>query len=369
MIAKLSGFLMLCWLAASLSGCVKSNPPAANSNELMEPAVSMITASDPRIAVMGRTEKMANGNLRFAYPGVTLTFNIKSHSAKLFAHSTSAQSYLEIIIDNGDSQIIKLSEHMEPIALFSGKETAVHHVEIIHRSETWHGTVTIGGIEINNGELLAPSLMPEKRLLILGDSVTCGEAIERQADCKKTSGWWNPRLSYGMLAAKALNAQVHLVCYGGRGLVRSWNGKTDEQNLPDFFELTLADPQAPVTWDHSRYTPDVILSAIGTNDFSQGIPEQNAYITTYVSLVQRLRHLYPNAHIALTEGAILNGDKKSVLQKYLMETAQRLNDPYVRVVPSNHYSGDDCDAHPTKEQHAKMANDLIPLLRNLLESR
>src|SRR5690606_40119588 len=60
--------------------------------------------------------------------------------------------------------------------------------------------------------------------------ISCGEAIERTAECKKDTSWWNPRRSYGMLAAQALDAQVHLVCFGGRGLIRSWNGKTDEQD-------------------------------------------------------------------------------------------------------------------------------------------
>jgi hypothetical protein len=36
------------------------------------------------------------------------------------------------------------------------------------------------------------------------------------------------RASYGMLMAKQLNAQVQLVCYGGRGLVRTWDGKTND---------------------------------------------------------------------------------------------------------------------------------------------
>lgn len=364
MLPKRPRNLILCCLAASLLSCGKPDLQAINSNGVTA-TVSTFTASDSRIAIMGRTEQTANGNLRFAYPGVTLTFNAVARSATLMAQSTSEQSYLEIIVDDQAPQAIKLSRHMEPITLFSSGDRNEHRVEVIHRSETWHGVVTIGALEMSDGELLAPSALPKKRLLILGDSVTCGEAIERQAGCEKNTSWWNPRLSYGMLTAKALDAQVQLVCYGGRGLVRSWNGKTDDLNLPDFFELAVADPQAPVAWDHSRYTPDVILSAIGTNDFSQGIPERETYVATYVKLVQRLRDLHPQAQIALTEGAILNGEKKAALQEYLAATAQRLNDPHVLILPSNYYPGDACDAHPTREQHADMANDLTPLLQRL----
>src|SRR5690606_12198664 len=108
-----------------------------------------------------------------------------------------------------------------------------------------------------------------------------------------------------MLTAKALDAQVHLVCFGGRGLIRSWNGKTDEQNLPDYFEYAIADAHNPVAWDHSRYSPDLILSAIGTNDFSQGIPDREDYINAYTKLAYRLLDVHPQAKIVLTEGAIL----------------------------------------------------------------
>ena len=172
--------------------------------------------------------------------------------------------------------------------------------------------------------------------------------------------------SYGMLTAAALEAQVNLVCYGGRGLVRSWNGRTDELNLPDYAELTIADPTSPVMWDHGNYTPDLILSAIGTNDFSQGIPDRENYVSTYVALIKRLLELHPRAHIVLTAGAILSGEKKAALTLYLTEVKQRIASSQLHLVPSNHYPGDACDAHPTKAQHEAMAKDLAPQLKRIM---
>src|SRR5690606_39121774 len=292
----------------------------SRSPQPMENSHLSISASDPRIAVMGRTETLENGSLRFAYPGVTLKFNAQGRSGFLLASSSTNQSYLEVIVDGGEPQVVKLTTNLQPIQLFSGEERTAHTVEIIHRSETWHGVVTVQAVKLLGGELLAAPKLPTKRLLILGDSATCGEAIERTAECKKDTSWWNPRLSYGMLAAKALDAQVHLVCFGGRGFIRSWNGKTDEQNLPDYFELAIADAQNPIPWNHDRYSPDIILSAIGTNDFSEGIPDRDTYIDTYVELIYRLFELHPQARIVLTEGAILGGDKKAALREYLAET-------------------------------------------------
>lgn len=149
--------------------------------------------------------------------------------------------------------------------------------------------------------------------------------------------------------------------------MRSWNGKTDELNLADFYSLTIPDQAAPVHWDNKNYQPDLILSAIGTNDFSLGIPERETYIRTYVTLINRLLRDHPHAQIALTEGAMLQGDKKAALIDYLRETISRLNDTRVHQITSPHFPGDAQDAHPTKAQHAAMAADLTPQLKALMQ--
>lgn len=362
LIAK-TGVLALTAAVLISFGCATPSEPR---NITMNDAVfSRISLTDSRLYLMGRTEALPDGGVRFGYPGVTTRLAFYGKGLWLQAHSTSDQSHLEVIVDDGEPRVVQLSAQSQRITLLDQAAAAEHQVTIIHRGETWHGVVTLEHLEIS-GELLDPQPLPTRKILVLGDSVTCGEAIERTTDCQKNSRWWNPRLSYGMLTAAALDAQVHLVCYGGRGLVRSWNGRTDELNLPDYAELAIADQAAPVTWDHATYHPDLILSAIGTNDFSLDIPERENYIAAYVALVERLLELHPQAQIALTEGAILDGEKKAALTQYLQETQHQLNNARVHLVPSNHYPGDSCDAHPTKAQHSAMASDLTPHLKQIM---
>lgn len=360
--------LLLLYCSLTLVGCNKAgdSPPSTPTSQAKEQSVHTIRADDPRIHVMGRSQTLEDGSLHFAYPGVTLSFIVNGRTAELMARSSSAQSHLEIIVNHGAPQTVKLTTDLQPIQLFNSETATAHHVQVLHRGETWHGQITVQGLSITGGDLDKAPEPSTRKLLFLGDSVTCGEAMERPGECTKDTSWSNPRESYGMLVAKALNSQVQLVCYGGRGLVRSWNGKTDEQNLPDFFELTIADASNPVTWDHSRYTPDVIVSAIGTNDFSEGIPAREDYVVTYVAFVQRLLDLHPRAQIALTEGAILNGEKKAALTEYLAETVRRVDSSRLHLISSKHYPGDDCDAHPTTAQHAAMAADLTPALREIV---
>jgi len=207
--------------------------------------LSSIAATDSHILNMGRIEKSTDGSARFGFPGVNFFVSFEGKILSLEAQSSGDQSYIEAIVDKGEPKIIKLSSSTQTINLVQDSSIKKHSVEIIHRSETWHGIVTIKKFT-TDGKFLQPPVLPTRKILVLGDSVTCSEAIDRVNRGKKDTSWWNPRLSYGMLTAKALKAQVNLVCMGGRGLIRSWNGKTDEHNLMDFYQFSIATDNNPL---------------------------------------------------------------------------------------------------------------------------
>jgi len=251
-----------------------------------------------------------------------------------------------------------------------------HQVDIVHRTETWQGIVNVKRFVLpEGGSLLAPKPWPERRLMLIGDSVTSGEGVGRSAACSsdKAAGA-NAHDSYGMRLARSLGAQVHLVSYGGRGLVRDWQGKSDVLNAPQFFQLTIAEDSPKVLWNHATYRPDVVIVSLGTNDFNLALgapPEREDYVGTYVAFVKAIRGVYPDARVLLTEGAMLNDKdaarpQKATLRSYLEDVVRQLEGDNVRFVPSNHYPGDACDAHPTGEQHAAMAADLEPAVRELM---
>ena len=327
-------------------------------------AEPVVRADDPRIARMGRTAALADGSLRFSYPGVQLSLSFEGKALSVDAVASGERSYIDVVVDGGAARIIKLSATARTIKLVDERQAGIHRVDIMHRTESWQGVVTLARF-VTDGTLHTAPVLPQRKMLVLGDSVTCGEAIDRVDGETKKPSWWNPRASYGMLAAQALGAQVQLVCHGGRGLLRSWNGRTDDDNLPDFYELAIANDEQRVRWNHAAYWPDLIVVAIGTNDFSTGIPERDAYVNAYVSLVRTLLRNHPHALLVLTEGAILNGERKTALTSYIAETIRRVGNARVHAVASVYHPGDAIDAHPTKAQHAAMARELLPQLRDL----
>lgn len=355
---KYAYFIFCSLTALALNGCTPVTP--------QEPTVISMQATQAPLSIMGRTHSTGDYAYEFGFPGVSFRTEVIGKTLTAELQSSGGNSWIDVIVDDNHITQVKLEQQLQMIELFNFADSGRHSVEIIHRSENWHGSVTLKKLILTEGKFLPAPALPQRKLLVMGDSVTCGEAIDRVKGEEKNTRWWNARESYGMLTAKALNAQVQLVCWGGRGLVRSWNGKTDDKNLAEFYEFTVGDHNPALKWDHRSYQPDLILIAIGTNDFSPGIPTREDYVTAYVQLINKLLHNHPQAHIALTDGAILNGEKKAALIDYLRETISRVNNTRVHQLISNHYPGDSQDAHPTKDQHTAMAKDLTPQLKALM---
>ena len=342
-------------IAALLASCMGGAAMAADQT---------IAASDAHVARMGRAVADADGAVRFGYPGVTLLLAVDGTRLAVDA-AGSANSLVDVLVDGRFSTTLRLSATLQRYDVLRDAAPGPHKVELVHRGETWLGVVSIARFTAD-GHFLSAPVLTKRRMLVLGDSVTCGADMERGAGDKDTPDWWNPRLSYGMLAARALDAQVQLVCYGGRGLVRSWNDRTDEFQLPAFYDLAIADAAHPVRWSQADYAPDLIVIAIGTNDFNPGIPERAAYVDTYTALLRRVLRDHPHAQIALTEGVLLNGDKKAALIGYLKEAMGRVGDRRVHLLaPVAYQPGDAVNGHPTTAQHAAMAAELLPQLRRI----
>jgi lysophospholipase L1-like esterase len=345
---------------------------------------SLVSPSDPRLAVMGRVDRSHRPRLRMGYPGVTLRLRFEGPALAMRAASTTERSRIAVLVDGGPARILRVSRVESDLVLADHLPPGPHTIEVVHRTETWQGIVTVTGFRLPpGGQLLAPPPWPERRLLFIGDSVTCGEAIDRAPECRKddpsadAAATSNGHLAFGMVLARALGAQAHLVCYGGRGLVRDWRGKTNVANAPQLFDLAVpADGAAArAGWDHAAYVPDAVVVAVGTNDFNLdlgALPAREGYVSTYAAFVRAIRARYPRAHLFLSEGPIVNDDtdparpQKTVLRDYIAEAARRLGDGQVHVAPAQRYPGDACNQHPTRAEHEAMARDLEPLVRQAL---
>lgn len=334
------------------------------------PVSPLVPADDRRVRVTGRADRSRPGRVRIGYPGVALRLRFEGTSLAMRADATTPDVFFDVSVDGGPARVLRLPSGAGETVLAQGLPRGTHAVELVHRNETWQGVVSVVGFR-TDGRLAPPEPPPSRRLLFVGDSVTCGENVDRAPGaCRKDASHWNAAGSYGLRLARALGAEAHLVCYGGRGLVRDWQGRTDVLNAPGFFDLAVPEEDGPA-WDHAAYAPDAIVLSLGTNDFSASagaLPERGPFVAAYVAFVRQVRSRHPSAGIVLTEGAIVSDEDparpvRTLLAAALDETVTRLGDPKVVHAPSARRPGDACDPHPTSAEHAAMARELEPAVR------
>ena len=139
-----------------------------------------------------------------------------------------------------------------------------------------------------------------------------------KADPVHNGEFSNSWYSYAWMTARKLNAKLHNISQGGIALldgtgyfgapgylgVESCYDKI--QYLPDLGEVKQ--------WDFSRYTPDVVVVAIGQNDAHPDnyMPEDydgvkaKRWRERYEWLIRRLMQLYPEAKIVLATTILMH---------------------------------------------------------------
>ena len=98
---------------------------------------------------------------------------------------------------------------------------------------------------------------------------------------------------------------MRFVGYGGRGVIRDWQGIRNINNAPQFYELALPDDPSCL-WQQNSYEPDAIAICLGTNDFNQGVPDENEFVNAYVEFIRKIRRDSPNARIFLLDSPMLD---------------------------------------------------------------
>jgi lysophospholipase L1-like esterase len=323
------------------------------------------------IHIVGRFVASDKQSVRFSYPGVSFLFNAHAASISIEASGSTDNGALDVFINGEFDHTIHLSKASKEFPIFFASQPSAVKIKIINRTESWQSVNKISAINVKQGQLMAPPVLPSRNIMVIGDSVSCGSSLARGRQCTSHPIAHDGKNSYGMKLGEALDANVHLVCFGGRGIVRSWNENPDDLQAPAFFPLALPFANANAPWDHAQFSPDLILVSLGTNDFNVGIPEQTWFESTYTDFVQTLMQTHPKAKIMLTEGAMLNDyaknkANKTTAKQYLHNIVEQVGSEEVSYVSSNYYPGDSCDPHPTTEQHRLMALDLADELRPIM---
>ena len=330
------------------------------------------------VLIEGRTLKTAEG-IKLSFPGSRLRFKTCDGPAKFYFHAvrSTADTGLDVIRDLENPKFHLMPDGTDPNALMMGEggymvEFSSPHdydgleFDFIRRNEAWQGDIIFTGAEALGG-FCHPEPFPKTKLLFIGDSIPAGAGTtSRLNEDGERVAVSNARLAYPRVLGERLNAQVHHVAYGGRGLTRDWQGITDTNNAPQFYDRVLPDNPDHL-WDPQDYQADIVSVMLGTNDFNPGIPERESWTQAYKDFVTRIRGDYPKAQIFLISSPMTGGEKGDALKAYVKDVAESFGSPAVQYLDVSQYHGEAWDSHPTAAEHQKIADELEADFRRALE--
>lgn len=191
-----------------------------------------------------------------------------------------------------------------------------HELMLFKRMDSCH-TVTFYGFTLDDDARISPpEPKPSRRIEVFGDSVSCGEVSEAldyvgKEDPVHDGEYSNSWYSYAWMTARKLNAELHDTSQGGIALLdeTGWFAAPHYKGVESCYDKIEYHPDLGEVkqWDFCRYTPHVVVVAIGQNDnhpvdyMAENYESEQSvhWRKHYRMFIERLMEIYPKAQIIL----------------------------------------------------------------------
>ncbi|MCE5299921.1 MAG: GDSL-type esterase/lipase family protein, partial [Spirochaetia bacterium] len=327
-------------------------------------ANTVIAPDTSAVSWSGRVDFTNPSAPRFDWPGVALSFNFTGTMAGVILQDEGRNDF-NVFIDGRQKKNLVTTPGKKEYILAKGLPNGRHTAVIAKRTEGYDGMTVCTGIILGpKGKLLDAPVKPAGKILFIGDSLSVGYGVEGPGiKCENERKYKNNWLSFAAVAARRLNADFHIVAVSGRGVVRNYaeKEKKSARPMPSYFDNTLYGDDT-VKWDHGSWIPDTVVINLGTNDFSTDPkPDRKNFINSYISLVKKVRKVYPSARIYCVTGPA----QQEPFFTYMDEFFKKNRDKKVFRVEMSMLGESDraCDYHPNVKAAARMADELIAQMK------
>lgn len=271
-------------------------------------------------------------------------------------------------------------ENSKSETIIIGAEKELHLVEIYKLTEAHQSYLGVAEISVDHDARV--ELPPEKKLRIefIGDSITCGYAVETQSEKDLfTTGTENALKSYGWYAARELDAEIECCAYSGFGVISGWT-ETGEINdaclLPKFYEKLGFNWNHKMfeneVWNPASYKKDVVVINLGTNDISWARTEyrKEEFSAAYVEFLKYLRNLNPQSQFIASIGIMMQGEPmaayvEKACRMYIEETGDR-KVKYMHFNVQKKDEGYGSGFHPSVKTQMRCGKQLADFLKECL---
>lgn len=259
-----------------------------------------------------------------AFDGVGLRVEAKDLGDSRW--SECSDNVLEVVVDGRDT-IDHVVDPARPMIEIGPLADGPHTLRVSKRTEALCGRVGLGDVAVHGGSIQAPPAQPQRRILYIGGSVTCGWGVmDDDPSPEFRPGSQSGTASYAAEAAKRLGADYGSVCVSGRGLLWNHDRRTDDV-LPQVWrqgslQRDEHNPLAKVS------APDAVVLELGQLELQQDIPDAATFTRTYVEFVMEIHRRWPEAWIVALDAPALDDERLATLRSFLLPVDQWVRSRY-----------------------------------------
>ncbi|PRY61024.1 RICIN domain-containing protein [Glycomyces artemisiae] len=300
--------------------------------------------NDPNLQYYGRwntadasfyTMGWAGGYVEAAFTGSSIGVKLRNTIDMYYSVDGGAETWMRAVSGN--------------VTIRTGLSSGTHTIRIGFREKagSYTGDPAFGGLILASGGATSAIGRPANFVEFIGDSITVGQPNGNR-----------PFTAYPYLVGDNLNAGHTQVAQGGACLVSTSDGCW---GMMDWFRRTSMASTSD-DWNFSRYQATAVVINLGTNDVGHGV-STTAFQANYITMLERVRQAYPNAHIFAME---------TFRNRYSPETQNAVNarvsagDSKVHFVDTTGWlpdAGDLVDSvHPSDAGHLKIADRLTSII-------
>jgi lysophospholipase L1-like esterase len=359
---------LLTLLAAAALG-----PPAIAQTPHIDPATPPTTLTPLSFTIGGRVLTQPDptqpsfGAKLYTYQWPGTYFEAAFTGTEVYFRIAAGDQNLHIAVDAQPP--LTLAKPAPGVYRLSGLTPATHTVRLSVISESQSAPDTFSGFALPPTATALPSTPHARQIEFIGDSYTVGYGnTSPTRSCPGGLVWstTDNTKAFGPLTALHYNADYQINAISGHGIVRNYNGFVGDP-VPVAYPFILFDKKVP--YHDPTWQPQIIVLALGTNDFSTPLNPGERwktrdalhadYETTYVRFLQTLRAQHPKAFLILwaTGDPEIQTETSNVVQK--MKTSGETRIAYL---PIDNLQKTGCDGHPSTADDALISQKLINLI-------